>query len=156
MRVFEPAQRIEFFCKRLVGNSDIIGDPSSMQWIPRIMELGIFFLKDDNKTVRHEVGQTMITIISVLSAAIDKTPFISRKREQESLPGKLKLAYKGLVRNESHFPRMGPRTGSNTSPNNTSPVSESRMSFLERFSPLKSNTPAQIAVDSNGWDNWDE
>ena len=49
MRVLDPVDKIDFFCKKMVGQADVLNDASVKHWIPKLMELGIFFLKDDNK-----------------------------------------------------------------------------------------------------------
>jgi hypothetical protein len=49
MRVLDPVDKIDFFCKKMVGQADVLNDASVMHWIPKLMELGIFFLKDDNR-----------------------------------------------------------------------------------------------------------
>jgi hypothetical protein len=108
MRVLEPQQKIEFFCKRLCGGSTIT-DPTSSIFIPKLVELGIPFLKDENKHVRHEIGQTLIIIVTVISAEMDQTPIVSKRRDKESLKVKIRDYYQKLERLNNHFPRTGPR-----------------------------------------------
>lgn len=108
MRVLEPQDKIDFFCKRLCGGSTI-SDPASSVFIPKLVELGISFLNDENKHVRHEIGQTLIIIVTVVSAEMDQAPVISKKRDKESLKIKIRDYYKKLERLNNHFPRTGPR-----------------------------------------------
>ena len=108
MRVMDPKDKIEFFCKRLCAASTL-NDHNSSNFIPKLVELGILFLNDENKHVRHEVGQTLIIIVSLVSAEMDKAPGISKKRDKESLKMKLRDHYRKLERLNNHFPQVGPR-----------------------------------------------
>ena len=71
--------------------------------------------------MRHEIGSTLIQVISMISTAMDKAPSISKKREQESLKGKLKATYTELIRTGSRFPRTGPRLNPLHSPDHVTP-----------------------------------
>lgn len=141
MRVLNPNDRIEFFCKRLCGGTTI-SDPESSIFIPKLVELGIMFLNDDNKHVRHEIGQTLIIIVTVVSAEMDQTPVVSKKRDKESLKLKIRDYYQRLERLNSHFPRTGPRY--------------SISSPLEMGKIQARNKGGKIYIEGPSWnDGWD-
>lgn len=55
MRLLDAEDKVEFFCHMLVG-ANVTDDPTSMTWIPKIMEIGLHFVKDDNRYVKvHSV-----------------------------------------------------------------------------------------------------
>lgn len=113
--------------------------------------------------VRHEIGQNLITVVSIISAAMDKTPAVARKREQESLKTKLTQAYKGLVRSGNHFPKTGPRHAAHSpqhspEPHVVNPEIESNSKNTSYLPTVFSNHESNhhIAVVSNWEEDWDE
>eukprot|EP00842_Homolaphlyctis_polyrhiza_P003724 jgi/Hompol1/4352/HPOL_003593-RA len=118
MRVLPADQKIEFFCNRLCAGLDSSVESASSPltvWIPKLLELAIPFLKDDNRNVRRYVSATVMKMVTLMTAELDRAPTISRKREQASLVSRMQAAYSPTPRSITMFPRVGPRIAASSS-----------------------------------------
>ncbi|KAI8913903.1 hypothetical protein DFJ77DRAFT_52575 [Powellomyces hirtus] len=102
--------KTEFYCNRLVGDATRSLESSSMHWQARTIDLGTPFIKDDNRDVRRQISQTVLNVITVIAAAMDRAPTIARKRDESSVANKLRKVYDRLSRTRTVFPRTGPRS----------------------------------------------
>ncbi|KAI8916051.1 hypothetical protein EDD86DRAFT_197540 [Gorgonomyces haynaldii] len=110
LRTLSPDLRIELMTSHLLKKNDTISESGVMLWIPKLMELVLPFLQDDNRTVRRAVSDFMTKIIALQSAAMDNIPTISRKRDTSGVVERLKQSYQSLQRKNTNFARMGPRS----------------------------------------------
>ncbi|KAK6098863.1 hypothetical protein MT418_000342 [Batrachochytrium dendrobatidis] len=111
MRILPVDQKIDYFCNRLCGGLDSVNDTSAsaILWIPKLIELSIPFLRDDNRDVRRHVSLTVMKLLTIISTAFERAPTISRKREQTSLTTRLLSVYGQNTRVSLAFPKSGPR-----------------------------------------------
>ncbi|KAH6570224.1 hypothetical protein BASA60_007828 [Batrachochytrium salamandrivorans] len=111
LRILPVDQKIEYFCHRLCGNLGVSGEasPSSILWIPKLIELSIPFLKDDSRDVRRHISASVMKMLAIISSAFERAPSIARKREQTSLSARLCSVYGNNLRVASAFPKSGPR-----------------------------------------------
>ncbi|KAJ3141846.1 Protein-associating with the carboxyl-terminal domain of ezrin [Geranomyces variabilis] len=110
LRVLPPDMKKEFYCGKLVGDAAGPLESSAIHWLARTIDLGTPFIKDENRDVRREITQAVLNVISVVSAAMDRAPTITRKRQGEKdVAGRLRKVYGRLARTKTVFPRTGPR-----------------------------------------------
>nr|KAJ3422451.1 hypothetical protein HK105_007972 [Polyrhizophydium stewartii] len=156
IRVLPVDAKIEFFCNRLCGNLEQGGDASAFAvvWIPRLIELAIPFLRDDNREVRRHVSAAVMRMLTIMSTALDRTPTIARKREQTSLVTKLQRAYGANRRVQHLFPKSGPRR-SRAPSHGVSPAFESGVNFAAAqasSAPGLSMSPDSVpGANANSW-----
>ncbi|KND00058.1 SCY1 protein kinase [Spizellomyces punctatus DAOM BR117] len=109
MKVLPPVSKSEFFCQQLVGDLEGVADSSAMHWLPKVIELGVPSLKDENRDVRRQISQALLRIITFISTAMERAPTVARKRDESSVASKLRRVYGRLARTRTIFPRTGPR-----------------------------------------------
>ncbi|KAJ3113705.1 Protein-associating with the carboxyl-terminal domain of ezrin, partial [Nowakowskiella sp. JEL0407] len=109
LRVLPPDQKSVFLVEKLVGPISEL-DATSSHWIPRILELGIPFLRDENRQVRRAVGELLNSLITFLSNISDRTPTVSRKRDGDAnlILQLRKLYHEKLPRDKRLVVKTGP------------------------------------------------
>ena len=79
--------------------------------IPKVLDLAIPFLRDENKNVRHEISKCVMAMVSALMITLDRAPSIARKRESDSILSTIKKVYGRMNRTRVIFSKSGPRRG---------------------------------------------
>ncbi|KAJ1569056.1 hypothetical protein HK096_004364 [Nowakowskiella sp. JEL0078] len=94
--------------EKFVGELDE-SDLGTAHWVPKVIELIVPYLRDDNRNVRRIIGDVLLKLINFLSTTTDRTPTVSRKREDSNLVIQLRRLYhERLPRNRRLFAKTGP------------------------------------------------
>ncbi|KAJ3017982.1 Protein-associating with the carboxyl-terminal domain of ezrin [Thoreauomyces humboldtii] len=144
LKALPPPMKTDFFCHRLVGDTSLPLESAAIHWLARTIDLGTPFVKDENRDVRQKISQTVVEVISIISAAMDRAPTIARKRDETSVASKLRKVYDRLVRNRTVFPRTGPRAAIPSQPSRASTYPAPSAASPQRFTAQPPRAPASL------------